>query len=310
MMPLWQNGLRAASAVASRLSWPALAWRGGSEAAGPVTPSDHTLPPGPPPGPPPDAARADWADRLWQEGYALPGGEAEVQRLAGLLPLSPATTLLLLGHDAGGAAGCIARRSGAWVAAHQCDPLLAGRMEARLRPLGRRVAVQPWDPAAPQFRARYHHHALALEPLRAGADPARLLTAMAAALKPGAQLVLLDLVAAAAPPDAGRPDRAMRRWMQLEARAAPPPDQAALEAALAAAGFHLHVAEDVGPRHCAAALEAWARLIGGLRGPGRPPSNAAAAGLIAEAEAWLLRQRLLGNGALRLFRWHASLAAT
>ncbi|MBV1797000.1 hypothetical protein [Siccirubricoccus sp. G192] len=301
MTPLWQNGLRAASAMALRH----LSWRGGPEAAGPVTPPDPALPPGPPPGPPPGAARADWADRLWQEGFALPGGEAEVQRLAGLLPLSPATTLLLLGHDAGGAAGCIARGCGAWVAAHHCDPLLAGRMEARLRPLGRRVAVQPWDPAAPQSRARYHHHALALEPLRAGADPARLLAAIAAALKPGAQLVLLDFVAKAAPPD-----QAMRRWMQLEARAAPPPDQAALEAALAAAGFHLHVAEDAGTRHCAAALEAWARLIGGLRGPGRPPSTAAAAGLIAEAEAWLLRQRLLGSGALRLFRWHASLAAT
>lgn len=254
---------------------------------------------------PQSVLRADWADRLWEAGFALPGGEAEIQRLSGLLPLSPATTLLLLGQDAGGAARTIASQQGAWIAAHPGDALLTGRMVARLKPLGRRVAIQPWDPAQPAFRARYHHHALALEALRACPDPARLLPAIAAALKPGGQLVLLDIVRVG---EVGAPEPALRRWMELETRPAPPPTRTALEAALAAAGFHLHVAEDVGPRHCAAALEAWSRLIGGWSGQNRPGAATAAA-LVAEAEAWLLRQRLLAGGGLGLFRWHATLAA-
>ncbi|MDI3308947.1 MAG: hypothetical protein QJR07_17840 [Acetobacteraceae bacterium] len=247
--------------------------------------------------------RAGWADRLWEEGFALPGGEAEIQRLCGLLPLSPATTLLLLGQDAGGAARTIAGQRGAWIAAHPGDPVLAGRMAERLKPFGRRIAIQPWDPAQPAFRARYHHHALALEALRSSPDPARLLPAIAAALKPGGQLVLLDIVQVG---EAAEP--ALRRWMELESRPAPPPARAALEDALAVSGFHLHVVEDAGPRHCAAALEAWNRLIGGWSGQDRPDAAAAAA-LVAEAEAWLLRQRLLAGGGLGLFRWHATLAA-
>lgn len=289
----WRGGLlRLARALPGR--------RGPTRAAAaPAAPSARPAE-APSPGPAPVA----WSDRLWGEGFYLPGGVAEINRLSGLLPLSPTTTLLLLGRDAGGAARSIAQRRGAWVAAHQHEPLLAERMAARLRPLGRRVQVQPWDPAAPSFRPGYHHHALALEPLRAGADPARLLAALAAALKPGGQFVLLDLVAGTA---AGARGPAFARWMALEGRTAPPPTYAALEAALATAGFVLHVAEDAGPRHNAAALEAWVALLDGMRNQARPPATALA-GLVAEAELWLLRQRLLGSGALRLFRWHATLA--
>jgi len=265
-----------------------------------VTPGNDAAAPG---HVPQAALRADWADRLWEEGFTLPGGEAEIQRLSGLLPLSPATTLLLLGQDAGGAARAIAGQLGAWIAAHPNDALLAGRMAARLKPLGRRVAVQGWNPAQPVFRARYHHHALALEALRVCPDPARLLPAIATALKPGAQFVLLDI----AQFGEAVPGPALRRWMELEGRLAPPPTRAAVESALAASGFRLHVTEDAGTRHCAAAMEAWSRLIGSLRGQARP-GPAAAAALVAEAEAWLLRQRLLAGGGLGLFRWHASLA--
>jgi hypothetical protein len=291
ILATWRDGLlRLARALPGR--------RGPTKPmAPPAAPSARPVE-APAPGPAPVA----WSDRLWGEGFVLPGGVAEINRLSGLLPLSPTTTLLLLGQDAGGAARSIAQRRSAWVAAHQHEPLLAERMTARLRPLGRRVQVQPWDPAAPSFRPGYHHHALALEPLRAGADPARLLAALAAALKPGGQFVLLDLVAGTA---AGDP--ALARWMALEGRTAPPPGHAALEATLAAAGFVLHVAEDAGPRHNAATLEAWVALLDGLRNQARP-SAAALASLVAEAELWLLRQRLLGSGALRLFRWHATLA--
>jgi hypothetical protein len=36
------------------------------------------------------------------------------------------------------------------------------------------------------------------------------------------------------------------------------------------------------------------------------PAPRAAAALVAEAEAWLLRLRLLRSGVLRLQRWHAT----
>ena len=282
-LPRWRIPGAAVAALAEAL--PNVLPRGAGAAAAPAAPS---------------LLRAGWEDRLWGRGFTLPGGEAEALRLAHLLPLSPATTLLLLGRDAGGAANAIARHSRAWVAAYQHDPLLAARMAPLLRPLGKRATVQPWDPAAPAFRARFHHHALALEPLRAGAAPAPLAAALAAALKPGAQLVLVETVTAAAGP-------ALDRWLALEERIAPPPGQAAVEAALLAAGFTLHVTEQLGTCQARAATEAWLRLLAGMREAGRPTAGAEAACLVTEAEAWLLRQRLVGAGAIAVLRWHASL---
>lgn len=263
----------------------------------------------PPPRPraklePPDPEEvAALADQLWGDGFLLPGGAAEANRLANLLPLSPATTLLLIGADAGGAANAIATTRGAWVAAQQDNLLLAERMALKLRPLGKRATVATWDAGEPFFRHRYHHHALALEALRR-CPAGRLLPALAAALKPGGQLVLLELVAAEA---AGRHAALLARWTELEGRPAPPEPAATLEAALVAAGFTLNVREDVGARHCAAVMAGWMRRVETLRqGGGGLPRGARALALVTEAERWLLRQRLMQAGSLQLIRWHCT----
>ena len=95
----------------------------------------------------------------------------------------------------------------------------APRVTLRLRPLGRRATVTDWDPAKPFFRPRYHHHALALEPLRrCPAD--QLMPAIAAGLKPGGQLVLLDLIQPA--PATGRLSACLERWAELEGRSVLP----------------------------------------------------------------------------------------
>lgn len=246
-------------------------------------------------------ARAGWSERLWGSGFTLPGGEAEALRLAHLLPLSPATTLLLVGRDRGGVAACLAERRGAWIATHTHQKAVATAMAPLLARHGRRVEVQPWTPATPSFRPRYHHHALALEPLQSGAAPGPFCRALAEGLRPGAQLVLVEVVAIGA----GAPG--LERWLRLDGRAAPPPSRAVVETALAEAGFTLHVTESLGMRQADAATRAWLRLLAGLREGGRPPTAAEAGALVAEAEAWLLHHRLLSQGAIAVLRWHASL---
>jgi hypothetical protein len=288
----------------ARLIWPG-EHRG--TASLPPEDAEEAAGPAPPPAAPGPAeglalARLAWAERLWEEGCLIPGGPAEIERLASLLPLSPATTLLLVGRDAGAAAGAVIGRCGAWVAAHQHDLMLAERMAQRLRPHGRRATVLPWQPEAPAFRARYHHHALALEPLAGGGSFDRLAGALAAALKPEAQLVMLEVVRGDPAAGAG-----LDRWLALEGRTGPPPERQAAEAALEAAGFQLHVAEDAAPRQCAAIIESWARVIEELRAAGAAKLRGAAAGLVEEAELWLLRHRLLSSGAIGLRRWHATL---
>ncbi|WP_198378380.1 hypothetical protein, partial [Neoroseomonas rubea] len=247
-----------------------------------------------PAGPDPAERRA-WADRLWGEGLCLPGGAAELLRLSALLPLTPDATLLLAGGGARAAGGIVSGARGCFVSAH--DPL-ADPPAGPPKP-GRKVTGAPFDPAAPTFRARYHNHAMLLEPFRGGGSPAALLAATAAALRSGGQLVLLDLVARDAP--------AGGRWLEAEARRAPPPEPE-IPRALAAAGFQVNVVEDAGPRHRRAVMEAWAALTDALRAEATRPTPAAARAMVAEAEAWLLRLRLLEQGRLRLLRWHATMA--
>lgn len=299
LLALWRNraaGRRAAAATPTTRQEP----RAPLPAA--------ALPAAPAPAPrrplekPDPAELAALADQLWGEGFVMPGGAAEANRLANLLPLSPATTLLLLGADAGGAAAAIATTRGAWVAAQQDDLFLAERMALRLRPLGRRATVATWDPGEPFFRHRYHHHALAMEPLRR-CTAAQLLPAVGAGLKPGGQLVLMELVGGASP--AGRMSMALDRWGELEGRATLPEGAAQVEAALAAGGFTVNVREDVGGRHCGSLTSAWHNRVEQMKRDGMPPRPAAVA-LVHEAERWLLRQRLMQAGVLRLLRWHCT----
>ena len=141
------------------------------------------------------SARIGVAEALWGEGFLLPGGGAEVLRLAAPLGLSAASSLLLIGAGSGGPPRRIAEQFGVWVTGYEANARLAALANARSQGagLGRRAQVEPWDPSAPKFPRRYFHHGLAIEALR-GASPEPLLAAAAKALKPGGQLVLLETV--------------------------------------------------------------------------------------------------------------------
>ncbi|NKE16911.1 hypothetical protein [Neoroseomonas oryzicola] len=262
-----------------------------------VAPRAEPVPPAiAPPAAPAALTRRAWADRLWGEGMVLPGGAAELLRLAALLPLSPEATLLLAGGGAQAAGAVVAGARGCFVAAHEPGAAAA-------KPGRGRVAIEGFDAAAPAFRAGFHHHALLLEPFRAGGTPDALLAAAATALRPGGQMVLLDLVARG-----GSAGPWESRWLGAEGRAATPPAEAAIPAALQRAGFDLHVVEDAGRRQRDAVLEAWQALILALRGEAARPAPRDAVALVEEAEAWLLRLRLMQEGRLRLLRWHATMA--
>jgi len=266
-------------------------------AIAPPPPADAAGAPEPPA---PQVTRRDWTDRLWGEGMAIPGGAVEVLRLASLLPLVPEATLLLAGGGARAAGAAVSGARGCFVAAFEAGAPAAGAGPPRLP--GRKVTAAPFEAGAPAFRRGYHHHALFLEPFREGGTPDGLLRATARALRPGGQVVLLDLVARDAPAGAGE-----ARWLAAEGRAAAPPAEDAVPAALERAGFVVNVVEDAGQRHSRAVVEGWRVLLAALRRQPERPTAQAAGALVAEAEAWLLRLRLLQEGRLRLLRWHASM---
>ncbi len=249
------------------------------------------------------AQRIEIAESLWGDGCLWPGGTDEVLRVAVPFGLSAASSLLLLGAGSAGPTLRLAGELGVWVSAYEADPVLAVVAARRVQRAGvalaKRATVQPWTPAVPEFRPQAFHHALAIEALR-GPHPERIVAAMCEAVKPGGHLAIVETVAPA-PRDADLP--AIAAWSRLERRAPPLPGTDWVTAPLAAHGFEIRVGEDVTARHVRLAVTGWRRLVRELRR--ERPSPARAGLLVAEAEFWLRRIRLLRGGQLRVMRWLA-----
>uniref|UniRef100_A0A8J4HBS7 Class I SAM-dependent methyltransferase n=1 Tax=Acidicaldus sp. TaxID=1872105 RepID=A0A8J4HBS7_9PROT len=239
---------------------------------------------------------------LCGEGFLLPGGEEEVLRLARPLGLSEATSLLLVGAGSGGPVAAVAATFGAWVAGYEADPDLRAIATVRCQhhELGKRASIAAWSAETPAFPVAHFHHALALLPL-GGAPAAPVLTALARALRPRGQLVLLEFVAPAPL------DPALARWAQLDGRSPAVPEAATITSLFEPLGLDLRVVEDHSERHITAILQAWRALIAPLA-HARPNLERARL-LVAEAERWLVRVRLMQEGKLQLMRWHALVAA-
>ena len=68
-------------------------------------------------------------------------------------------------------------------------------------------------------------------------------------------------------------------------------------------GFEVRVAEDISARHMRQVVGGWRRLLRDLKAD--RPDVAHAVPLVAEAELWLRRVRLMRAGRLRRMRWLA-----
>ncbi len=253
--------------------------------------------------PPPTAwttARLGLSERLWGEGFLFPGGAEETLRLVAPLGLNGELNLLLVGAGAGGPPRVIGAQFGAWVAGFEADPGLAGLAAERCNGarLGGRAKVEMWNPQAPSLRAQAYHHGLALEPLR-NAQFSAVLSAITSALRPGGQLVMVDLVADEALDHA---EPTVAAWRQAERRSADLPTERGVTRMLGRLGFEVRLAEDITDRHVRLATAGWSSF---LRGLDERPSASAAPVLVSEAELWALRLRLIRGGRLRMVRWQA-----
>ncbi|MBN8873916.1 MAG: hypothetical protein J0H67_13850 [Rhodospirillales bacterium] len=256
-----------------------------------------------------ESAKSSWpaermwvTDSLWGAGYGFPGAEMETLRLAKPLGLSAASSLLLVGAGAGGPACSVSTHFGAWVSGYEADPDLAVIATERVlrANLGRRVQIETWDPSEPEFPRNYFHHAMVLEGMR-GAHPEPFLAAVTTAMKPNGQFVMLDLVAGA---PLSEEDPFVAAWARLEQRESVAlPNERTVTRVLGRLGYDVRIVEDLSDRHVHQAMIGWRRLVLGLEA--RKPTHRQAAQIVAEAERWLIRLRLIGDGRLRLIRWHA-----
>jgi SAM-dependent methyltransferase len=247
------------------------------------------------------AGRLALVHELWGAGFIFPGGEIETLRLTRPLGISNAASLLMIGVGSGGPALSVTRNLGAWVTGMDTDPSLvaAAVMLVKRAQLDKKVTIKAWDPENPAFVARSHHHCLALEPFH-GAHPEPIIASLAQALRPGGQMVITELTA---PVPLDTTDPTVRRWGELEKRKpANVLAATAITRMLGRVGLDVRISEDMSERHLEHAMLGW-RVM--LRDLGRKPSRQEAVPMVAEAELWLLRRRLIREGRLQMMRWHA-----
>lgn len=250
------------------------------------------------------AQRIAVEEELWGAGYLTPGGESELLRFAVPLGLSAASSLLLLGAGAGGPAATLAGNLGVWTQGYEADPALAAHATQRIQRAGtalaKRASVGTWDPDAPAFRANFYHHALMIDAIRDSVVPV-VLSAMTESLKPHGQVVIVETVA---PTPLNVEDPAVKAWARLEGRKPVLPGPEVISRALGRLGFDIRVTEDASSRHIKLSVLGWKALLSKM-GDAKP-SPARAAAMVAEAELWTRRARLMEAGVIRQMRWHAT----
>jgi len=248
------------------------------------------------------APRLALADQLWGPGFITPGGEIEILRLVRPLALTSANSVLIIGIGSGGPVSVVVRNTGTYVTGMETDLSLiaAAQTMAKRATLGRKAVIKLWHPDRPDFAPKSVHHVLAMEPLHdAPAEP--ILAGLAGAIRPGGHLVMTELTA----PNPLEPDDpTVRRWAKLERRNATKLVPAvSLTRMLARVGLDVRVVEDISQRHLDAAMIGWRVLVRELEED--KPSPMMAAFMVAEAELWLLRRKLMTEGRLKMIRWHA-----
>ena len=128
-----------------------------------------------------------------------------------------------------------------------------------------------------------------------------LLDGLARALRPGGQLVLIELTATTPLNPA---DPAVSRWSALEKRdPANMVSGVSVTRMLGRVGLDVRISEDISDRHMEHAMLGWRIMLRDLRD--QKPTPHEALQLVAEAELWLLRRRLIRDGRLRMMRWQA-----
>ena len=241
------------------------------------------------------SARLAIEEELWGHGFLTPGGGTEILRFANPIGLSAASTLLLLGAGAGGPAQILATDLGAGVTAFEADPDLAEIAARRIQRAGaamaKRATVARWDRDDPHFRPRMAHHALLLDAIRA-AEPAPILSAIASALKPHGQIVVVETVA---PTPLDPDDPAIAAWFALEGRSTALPDPDTITRALKRLSFDVRVVDDTSARQMRLAVIGWRHFVRMLARERPSPERAGA--VVAQAELWTRR--------IRMMRWHA-----
>ncbi len=245
------------------------------------------------------ANRIEVVEKIWGEGFVLPGGADQIITLAKPLGLNPAMTVLDICCGLGGAARCLASNFGCWATGLESSPFLAeeGMRRSIKAGMSKQAPIVTFDQENLKYEKRVDV-IFSKESLFTIKNKTGLFYRIEAILKPKGQFLVTDYIVE---PGAIN-SKAIKSWVDREPLE---PQLWTLQGALDAfsqCNLDLRVHEDVTEAHKKHIILAIRALTDHLEK--HHLDNDTKVNVIDEVEAWAQRVVALSSG-LKCYRFYA-----
>ena len=269
-------------------------------------PAVEVFPPQPYADDSPSGIQTHLQERLYGEGFSLPGGALFALELADAASIGGSARVLDLTAGLGGGVRALAEEYDLRVEGMETNRHLAERgmvLSARSG-LGTQAPVTAYDPATLSLPEQSYDTVILRERLYAMPDKAQVLDAVRHALAPHGQFLIIDFVADADPESHAE---TLEAWRAVEPAPADPWTWAAYEDYFQANDLKVDARDDMSAHYRQAVLQDWARFAGSLSRAELTPEFFDA--IAAEGTIVDRRLKALASGALTFMRIVATSSA-
>jgi SAM-dependent methyltransferase len=239
--------------------------------------------------------------KIWGEGFLMPGGTDQIMSLVKPFGVNPAMSLLDLSAGLGGASRYVSATFDVYITGMERVAEIARRGHSMSidAGLGRKVPVQPYDPESLELRPHAFDAVYAQFLLGGVVDKERLIREVLRGLKPRGQFSFLDFALRDGNPD----DERLAALRRIERHPVLPWRVSQYIDCMTTSGFDCRIAEDHTAIYRDRIVEGWTHLTAMVELRDMPKSHLVA--LAEEGELWRQRLGALDSDVLNVYRFYA-----
>ena len=243
------------------------------------------------------ATRQEIAQRVWGEGFVVPGDPASATTVVQAFGLDSSANMLEIGSGVGGGTRAIATQFGAYVAGFDIEPELCATAtdQAKVHSLDQKAAVRLLYVDKFEFKSEFYAGVLIHDTLYRIPDKKSFFQKVIASIKPGGHMVISDLFFA---DDAATSE--MDRWRDGERSEAYGWQIEEAQEILSKMSVEIRITADESDTYCTKIRETWQNFVQNV--DENPLPDELVLPMIDEAEFWARRVAAMQSGALKLCR--------